>query len=302
MTTYTKFKEYIWLVNTIYHAKAITLAEINERWLKTDMSEGVEMARTTFYRHKCAIEDIFGIYIECDKKNGNRYYIGNESVLQEDSVQNWMLSTLSVGNMVEESRSLHHRILLEHVPSGGKQLQQVIKAMKESRMISLTHHRYGSTGNGTFKLAPYCVKLFRQRWYLVASFESGKIGTFGFDRIEEVELLDERFKMDEDFLASEYFFYSYGIVVDERVAPERIVLRAYGNERYYQRDLPLHHSQREINTTEEYSDFELTLRPTRDFKAQLLSRGEWIEVLEPRSLADEIIEWHKNAIERYRKD
>ena len=54
MTTYTKFKEYIWLVNTIYHAKAITLAEINERWLKTDMSEGMEMARTTFYRHKLA--------------------------------------------------------------------------------------------------------------------------------------------------------------------------------------------------------------------------------------------------------
>ena len=36
MTTYTKFKEYIWLVNTIYHAKAITFAEINERWLETN--------------------------------------------------------------------------------------------------------------------------------------------------------------------------------------------------------------------------------------------------------------------------
>ena len=163
MTTYTKFKEYIWLVNTIYHAKAITFAEINERWLKTEMSEGVEMARTTFYRHKCAIEDIFGIYIDCDKKNGNRYFIGNEQVLREDSVQNWMLSTLSVGNMVEESQSLHNRILLEHVPSGGEKLQQVIKAMKENCKISLTYRRYGSPENGTYKLAPYCVKLFHQR-------------------------------------------------------------------------------------------------------------------------------------------
>jgi len=142
-------------VNTIYQAKSITLAEINRRWLKSDMSEGVEMARTTFYRHKCAIEDIFGIYIECDKKNGNKYYIGNEYVLREDSVQNWMLSTLSVGNMVEESQSLHNRILLEHVPSGGEKLQQVIKAMKESRMVSLTYRRYGSPDNGTYTLAPY---------------------------------------------------------------------------------------------------------------------------------------------------
>ena len=300
MTTYTKFKEYIWLVNTIYHAKTITFAEINERWLKTEMSEGVEMARTTFYRHKCAIEDIFGIYIDCDKKNGNKYYIGNEYVLREDSVQNWMLSTLSVGNMVEESQSLHNRILLEHVPSGGEKLQQVIKAMKENRMISLTYRRYGSSDK-TYTLAPYCVKLFRQRWYLVARFEGSMFKTYSFDRIESVELLDEKFKIDEDFDAARFFSDSYGIVVDDKMAPERIVLRAYGYERYYLRDLPLHHSQREIAFTDEYCDFELTLRPTSDFKAQLLSRGQWVEVLEPQSLADEIVEWHKNAIERYKK-
>ena len=69
----------------------------------------------------------------------------------------------------------------------------------------------------------------------------------------------------------------------------------------YLRDLPLHHSQREINKTEEYSDFELNLKPTADFKAQLMSRGQWIEILEPHSLADEIVEWHKNAIKRYEK-
>ena len=141
MTTYTKFKEYIWLVNTIYHAKAITLAEINERWLKTDMSEGVEMARTTFYRHKCAIEDIFGIYIDCDKKNGYKYYIGNEHVLREDTVQNWMLSTLSVGNVISEGLSLQDRILLETASSGGEYLSQVIEAMKKSVRVKVCYQR-----------------------------------------------------------------------------------------------------------------------------------------------------------------
>ncbi len=222
-------------------------------------------------------------------------------MLREDSVQNWMLSTLSVGNMVEESQSLHNRILLEHVPSGGDKLQQVIKAMKENRMISLTYRRYGSPENATYKLAPYCVKLFRQRWYLVARFESGMFSTFSFDRIEKEELLDEKFKIDEDFDAARFFSDSYGIVVDDRITPERIVLRAYGYERYYLRDLPLHHSQKEIASTDEYCDFELKLRPTSDFKAQLLSRGQWVEVLEPQSLADEIVEWHKNAIKRYEK-
>ena len=301
MKTHFLFREYIWLINTIRRARRITLEEINRRWVETDMSGGVEMARTTFYRHKCAIEDIFGIYIECDKRNGNKYHIGNEEVLREDSVQNWMLSTLSVGNMVEESQSLHKRILLEHVPSGDDRLPLVIRAMKESRMISLNYRRYGSSENGTYTLAPFCVKLFHQRWYLVASFESGLKSIYAFDRIEKMELLDAKFKMDEDFDAAEFFTNSYGIVVDGRIACERIVLRAYGYERYYLRDLPFHHSQREINTSEEFSDFELKLKPTADFKAQLMSRGQWIEVLEPQSLADEIVEWHKNAIERYKK-
>ncbi len=302
MTAYTKFKEYIWLVNIIHQAKRITFAEINKRWLKTDMSGGVEMARTTFYRHKCAIEDIFGIYIDCDKKNGSEYYIGNDYVLNEDSVQNWMLSTLSVGNIIEESRGLHHRILLENIPSGGELLKQVIKAMKEDYLITITYRRYGAETNSVFMIAPYCVKLFHQRWYLLGKFtDSGNLAVFSFDRIEDVRLEDDKFKVDEDFDAAEYFGDSYGIVVDNNIDAQRIVLRAYGAEPYYLRDLPLHHSQKKIKTTDEYSDFELTLRPTADFLAQLMSRGQWIEILEPQFLADEIIEWHQNAINRYKK-
>ena len=115
MTTPGQFKEFIWLVNTIYKAKKISLNDINERWLKTEMSEGVEMSRTTFYRHRNAIEDIFGVNIDCDRKAGNKYFIANREVLREDSVQNWMLTTLSVSNLLSESKSLNDRILLETV-------------------------------------------------------------------------------------------------------------------------------------------------------------------------------------------
>ena len=301
MTTYTKFKEYIWLVNTIYHAKAISLAEINKRWLLTDMSDGIDISRTTFYRHKCAIEDIFGIIIECDKKNGNRYYISNDHVLDEDTVQNWMLSTLSVGNIVEESQSLHERILLEHIPSGGELLRQIIKAMKENRAVMITYRRYTAVASTTFSVEAYCVKLFRQRWYVVGKLSNGYLATFSLDRIESLDLLARKFKVDKDFDAKDFFKDSFGIVVDEKIPIQRIVLRAYGYEPYYMRDLPLHPTQKEINTTDDYADFELKLRPTSDFMTKLISRGEWLEVLEPQNLADEVVEWHKKAVERYKK-
>ena len=302
MTVPVLFREYIWLVNTIYKAKALSLRNINELWVKTDMSRGVEMSRTTFYRHRCAIEDIFGIYIDCDHRNGNKYYIGNKDVLHEDSVQNWMLSTLSVSNMVGESSGLYHRILLEHIPSGDEQLHQVIAAMKENRMVNIKYLSYTASSSTLFVLAPYCVKLFQRRWYLLGKYEdSNNLGTFSFDRMDEIEITDKKFKMPDDFDANEYFSNSFGIVVNNKAKTERIVLRAYGKERYYMRDLPLHHSQREIDKTEEYTDYELNLKLTDDFKTKLLSRGSWLEVLSPKSLAGEIIEWHQGAIDRYKK-
>lgn len=166
MTTPTIFKEYIWLVNTIYRAGKISLVDINKKWILTDMSGGVEIPRTTFNRHRDAIEDIFGIYIDCDRKDGYRYYIGNEKVLNEDSVQNWMLSALTVSNIIGESMNLQHRIVLENIPSDGEYLELVIKAMKEGKRISVTYRRYQSSEAKTFTLSPYCIKLFRQRWYL----------------------------------------------------------------------------------------------------------------------------------------
>lgn len=301
MTIYTKFKEYIWLVNTIYRARTITLAEINEKWLQTEMSEGVPLSRTTFHRHRIAIEEIFGLYIDCDKKRGNKYFIGNREVLEEDSVQNWMLSTMSVGNILSESHSLHNRILLENVPSGGEMLQQIIKAMKEYKKISITYRRYGGHATRTFELEPYCVKLFVQRWYLLGRFADRGMAVFSLDRILEIKTSNEKFKFDEDFDAASYFSDCFGVMTDENSESEKVLIRAYGYEPYYLRDLPLHHSQREIHSAEEYSDFELRLKITSDFKSKLLSRGEWIEILEPKSLAEEIVEWHQKAINRYKK-
>ena len=58
MKSYNLFKEYIWLVNTLHRFGRLTLEEINRRWLDTEMSEGVPIARSTFDRHRDAILDM----------------------------------------------------------------------------------------------------------------------------------------------------------------------------------------------------------------------------------------------------
>ncbi len=300
MTTPTLFKEYIWLVNTIYQARKITLNDINKKWLKTEMSGGVELARSTFNRHKVAIEDIFGIYIECDRSNGYKYYIGNVEVLNENSVQNWMFSTLSVNNIISESLSLHSRILLESIPSADERLDDIISAMKKDRILHIVYKKYDSDQAKEYIIAPYCIKLYHRRWYLLARLDLSEYRIFSLDRIREIEITDETFIIEPDFDAEVYFCDCFGVVRIEDMKPEKIVIRAFGTECNYLRDLPLHHSQREIANTEDYTDFELFLRPTLDFQGQILSRGSRLKVLSPQHVADKISHTLQEAASLYK--
>ena len=299
MATTTQYREFIWLIETIKRARRITFAELSQKWAESDFGGGISLSRTTFNRHRDAVLDMFGIIIDCDRRNGYTYYIANSEALEENTVQNWMFSTISVGNILSEGLSVQKRILLENVPSGGAHLQTVIKAMKESVLISAEYRRYGATEPKNFLMMPYCVKLFRQRWYALCRHRNGFFGVFSLDRFVRVEVSDQHFDIDPDFDAAEYFSECFGIVSEVNAPAERIVLRAYDSERSFLRDLPLHHTQREIATEDDYSDFEIFMRPTFDFSSHLLSRGIMLKVIEPQWLADEVRDMHLQAAEMY---
>ena len=305
----TLFKEYIWLIETIHQAGRITFAELSEKWRSREESGGQELSRTTFNRHRDAILDMFGVIIECDRRDGYRYYIYNREVLSDNSVANWLFSTLSVGNMLDENVGLQQRILLESIPSGDIHLRRIIKAMREGRKIMMQYRKYSAATTKSYLAEPYCVKLFKRRWYVLTKVERpaqdnpermvASMSVFSLDRIVDVQLSQERFAVDADFDAERYFAESFGIMVDTATEPVRILLRAYGMERFYLKDLPLHPSQREIAATDDYADFEVRLRPTSDFKAHILSRGEWLRVISPEWLASDIRNLLETAIEKY---
>lgn len=304
------FKEYIWLIETIRRNGRMTLAEISELWRHQEETDGQELSRTTFNRHRDSILDSFGVIIECDRRDGYRYYIENEEVLRENSIQNWMFSTLSVSNMLEGNAGLQSRILLESIPSGDDKLRQIIDAMRDNRRIRIQYHKYSSSQSKSYTLEPYCLKLYNRRWYMLvkkadaptAADDTGKKGDlfiFSLDRIESIELLQTKFTVDKNFDAATFFSDCLGIMVDDSKKSERIVLRAYGLEPYYLRDLPMHHSQKVIKETKEYTDFELRLRPAEDFIEYLLSKSTKIRVLEPKRLAEKIQQRLKDALNLY---
>ena len=295
MRSTSLFKSCIWLINIVHRYGEITFAQINAEWMKTEMSGNQKMHRSAFNRHRDAILDMFGIMIEC---KGRKYYIYNERVLKEDSVQNWLFSTLSVNNIISESLSLQNRIFLESIPK-VTYLELLVEAMKENRKVVIDYQKYGSTEVTKRVIEPYFLKLHKRRWYVMANTADG-YRLFSFDRVMSASIVKQTFSMPKDFDARKYFEDCFGVMRDERHPAERIVLRALGNERHYMNDLPVHQSQKVIGEGDGYVDYEIFMRPTSDFIGYVMSRGSWLKVMSPQSLVDEIAENLRKTLVMYK--
>lgn len=294
---------YIWLIDTIYRAGKITLEEINRKWVQTDMSGGEKIPDRTFHNHRIAIEEMFDVNIECDRRNGYVYYIENAESLNNGSIRNWLLDTFTVSNLIQESNSIKDRIIFEDIPSGRNFLAPVIEAMRQNLVLDITYQSFNKTHPYSFSIEPYCVKVFKQRWYVVAYNEYyKKIMIYALDRIRSLHTTDRTFRYSSDFDPQSFFKFSFGIIVDEQVPVETVRLQVFNEKVKYLRALPLHSSQREINTDANYSIFEYCLRPTYDFIQELLSNADQLEVVSPDWLRERMKTIIKEMKRRYKKN
>ena len=293
--------KYVWLVEAIYKAKFISLEEINKLWLEEDMSEGMEIPRKTFNTWKNQAEELFGIIISCERKGGYHYYIENADDIKNGEFRNWLLESVSVGNLLLENKSLSNRIILENIPSGKKHLARMLEAMKKSEMLEITYKSYWEDDEKTQKVAPYCVKLFRQRWYMVAlRIFDNKIRIYALDRIRELSVTDETFTYPDDFSPEAYFEGFFGIIHVKNVPIETVILKVDAGQANYMRALPLHSSQKEIERNVFGSIFTLRIRPTFDFIQEILWNGDAVEVLEPQWLRIEMAGIVKRLWDKYK--
>lgn len=82
---------------------------------------------------------------------------------EEDTIQNWMLSTMSVNSILSENKGVHNRIVQEPIPSDGENLHKFIDAMKRSVRVKVVYRKYGESETRERVVDPYFVKLTNKR-------------------------------------------------------------------------------------------------------------------------------------------
>lgn len=294
------FSRYVWLLETIHRAGKITFEEINARWLRSELSGGETLSLRTFHHHRDAIGELFDINIECIKRGGYCYYIEDTEELEKGCVRKWLLNSFAVDNLIVESRKLKSRILLEEVPSGKRYLIPLIEAMRDGMIVEVDYQSFRQQVPANFEIEPYCLKLFRQRWYVVArSPHYNRVMIYSLDRILDLEVSEKTFYYPEEFNPQSYFDACFGIVADDDIGIETVQLKVYAPQDKYFDALPLHHSQRTVEVTEGHTVYEYRIRPTYDFVQELLSHGADVEVLQPSLLRSRLGDIAKEMVALY---
>lgn len=284
-------KRYLWLIDTLKRGGEMTYNEIADRWDKSSVNDnGTILSKRTFYNHCQAVSRHFGIDIECRRGRGlNLYSITNPEAIEENSVIKWTLDSFSLGELLIANSSISDKILLEEIPSGREWLEPILKALQDNLQIEIEYENFfGVKFIG--KVSPLCVKLFKRRWYVLCEVGKDRKRIFSLDRVKSLVATDSSFIYPKNFVPADYFRDVFGIVAGTGGKVENIRIRTYAELPGYLRSLPMHHSQQEIESNAEFTDFSLRLRPSFDFIQELLLHREQLEVLSPQTLRDEIAE------------
>ena len=293
------FNRYVWLIDTINRYGHISREEIGRLWKRSNLNAtGEDLYERTFHNHREAILETFGIEIKCDRSLG--YYIANSEDLEGDGIRQWLLESLSMNNLLNESSDMRDRILFEKIPSSQKWLPVIVNAMRDGKAIDITYQSFRRDEPCTFTIHPYCLKLFKQRWYVLGRSE-GHDSPWVYaldDRMKNAVQLKKALKKPAKFDAAEFFGKYFGVIIEDRKA-SRIRIKVVAGQVKYIESLPLHDSQTLVERTPEYSIFEYHLVPTYDFRHEILSHGPDVEVLEPEDFRNEVKEDIARMAENY---
>lgn len=280
------FECYIWLINTIARGP-ISREMINEKWAHSPVNDYKQdyIPESNFHRWKNTIELLFDIQIKCN--SNNEYYIEEAADLRGANMRTRMLNLISINSLLKDCKELNRQILFEPVPAGEQFLAPIIEALRDKHAIQMTYQGFDKTHPSTFVVEPYCLKMFKQRWYLLAySPDMDRKLVYALDRMHEVEITKQKYELPNDFDAEFYFRNTYGVSFAEE-QPEEVKISISAGQANYLRTLPLHPSQKEEERNEEYSVFSYYVVPTFEFCQELYQYGSDVEVLAPEKLRQE---------------
>ena len=290
---------YFWLIDTIASGN-LTREDINRRWAHCRYNDNheEEFPERKFHRYKEEIQEIFDVDIRCSKSRGNIYYIENKDDIAGGTRQ-WFLNAMAVHSMMDQAKDITDCVLYEDIPEGTQYLSLIVDAIRHRTQLQLTYHSFNRQEQYELTLSPYCLKVFKQRWYVAGcpSTHPNETRIYALDRVQMMRPTTETFIYPKNFNAKAFFAPYYGVF--RNATPTKVIIEATPASTQFLRLLPLHESQKELRQFHGNTFFEYYIAPTLDFIQELRTHGTDIRVREPEELVAIFREEAKKAYEMY---
>lgn len=298
----SKLKKCLYLINLLERKGALTLKEINDCYQYSSLYEGDEFLPRTFLRYREYIEETFPCYIDYNQRTGKYELRHHKSLYGEnDSLFDYLLSAYHIEGITELALKHREKIMLTEAPTGVENVQMILEAIDKKKGIECDYYSFNKKTKKTHVMIPYFLRTWEQRWYLAAELNNHHhgIAIFALERMDNITLTEEKMTPTHNITVDEYFDGCFGANHSDEQKPERILIKVYSTQVEYVKALPIHESQKEIETTDEWSIFEYRLVPCYNFYQQLLWHREKLEVIEPLYVRDEIKMTIQKMLEHY---
>ena len=217
------------------------------------------------------------------------------------ALYDYLLSAYHIEGITELVLKHRDKIMLSEAPTGVENVQLILEAIDKSKGIECDYYSFNYKTVKHQLLIPYFLRTWEQRWYQAAEPDNHHhgISVFALERMDNISLTEEKMLPTNQVTVEEYFDGCFGINHSDDQKPEIIRIKVYGAQVEYVRALPIHESQKEIETTSEWSIFEYRLVPCYNFYQQLLWHREKLEVIEPLTVREELKIALQKMLERY---
>ena len=283
----SKLNKCLYLINLLQRRGPLSLEEINGHYRYSSLYDG-ELTPRTFARYKDFILETFPCEIQYDARLRKYKLIQDET---DEPLYEYLLSAYHIEGMTELAIKHQDKIFLMKAPTGVEKVQIILEAIDQHKGLECDYWAYNKKTVKHLTIIPYFLKTWEQRWYLVAEPINPHHGqsVFALERLDNLTLTQETMLPSSDITVHEYFKDSFGINHSDEGKAETIRIKVYGTQVEYVRALPIHESQVEVETTDDWSIFEYRVIPCYNFYQQLLWHRERLEVLSPNKVRDEMV-------------
>jgi len=286
----SQLKKCLYIIDLLRRRGPMTLNEINKSFRYSPLYDK-NIEPRTFARYKDFIALNFPYYIEFNNRTKKYELFRDDPLYGEDhSLYDYLLSAYHIQSLSELAIKHQDKIVITEAPTGVENVHIILEAIDKQRGIECSYYSFTKDTVKEQTIIPYFLKTWEQRWYLVGEpvNRHHKPAVYALERMDDIRLTDEIMHPSEDIAPEEYFDGSFGVNHSDDQKPETLRIKVYGSQVAYIRTLPIHDSQKEIETTEEWSIFEYRLVPCFNLYQELLWHRERLEVLEPLYIRDEM--------------